>query len=100
MLFYGIVLMQLGFAEMSAQWQIPQGEGVAAILLQLLAGVVMTAVMQSSSASIAIALTAAQTGLIDLNGAAAVVIGANIGTTVTAVLASFAATATTPERNC
>jgi phosphate:Na+ symporter len=92
LLFYGIVLMQLGFAEMSAQWQIPQGEGVAAILLQLLAGVVMTAVMQSSSASIAIALTAAQTGLIDLNGAAAVVIGANIGTTVTAVLASFGAT--------
>ncbi len=92
LLFYGIVLMQLGFAQMSAQWQIPQGEGVTAILLQLLAGVVMTAVMQSSSASIAIALTAAQTGLIDLNGAAAVVIGANIGTTVTAVLASVGAT--------
>jgi len=92
LLFYGIMLMQLGFEDMSSQWQIPQGEGVAAILLQLLAGVLMTAVMQSSSASIAIALTAAQTGLIDLNGAAAVVIGANIGTTVTAVLASIGAT--------
>lgn len=92
LLFYGIVLMQLGFAEMSSQWQIPQGEGVTAILLQLLAGAVMTALMQSSSASIAIALTAAQTGLIDLNGAAAVVIGANIGTTVTALLASIGAT--------
>jgi phosphate:Na+ symporter len=92
LLFYGIVLMQLGFADMSSQWQIPQGEGVTAILLQLLVGVVMTAVMQSSSASIAIALTAAQTGLIDLNGAAAVLIGANIGTTVTAVLASIGAT--------
>lgn len=92
LLFYGIVLMQLGFAEMSSQWQISQGEGVTAILLQLLAGAVMTALMQSSSASIAIALTAAQTGLIDLNGAAAVVIGANIGTTVTALLASIGAT--------
>lgn len=92
LLFYGIALMQLGFAEMSSQWQIPQGEGAAAIIMQLLAGVLMTAVMQSSSASIAIALTAAQTGLIDLNGAAAVVIGANIGTTVTAVLASIGAT--------
>jgi phosphate:Na+ symporter len=92
LLFYGIALMQLGFSEMSSQWQIPQGEGVAAIILQLLAGILMTAVMQSSSASIAIALTAAQTGLIDLNGAAAVVIGANIGTTVTAVLASIGAT--------
>ena len=92
LLFYGIALMQLGFAEMASQWQIPQGEGAAAIIMQLLAGVLMTAVMQSSSASIAIALTAAQTGLIDLNGAAAVVIGANIGTTVTAVLASIGAT--------
>lgn len=92
LLFYGIMLMQLGFADMSSQWQIPQGAGMTALLLQLLAGVVMTAVMQSSSASIAIALTAAQTGLIDLNGAAAVVIGANIGTTVTAVLASIGAT--------
>jgi phosphate:Na+ symporter len=92
LLFYGIALMQLGFAEMSSQWQIPQGEGAAAIIMQLLAGVLMTAVMQSSSASIAIALTAAQTGLIDLNGVAAVVIGANIGTTVTAVLASIGAT--------
>jgi phosphate:Na+ symporter len=92
LLFYGIALMQLGFAEMSSQWQIPQGEGAAAIIMQLLAGVLMTAVMQSSSASIAIALTAAQTGLIDLNGAAAVVIGANIGTTLTAVLASIGAT--------
>lgn len=92
LLFYGIVLMQVGFAEMSSQWQIPQGQGMTAILLQLLAGAMMTAVMQSSSASIAIALSAAQTGLIDLNGAAAVVIGANIGTTVTAFLASIGAT--------
>ena len=93
MLFYGIVLMQSGFADVSANWQIPQVDGMAGIALQALAGVAMTVVMQSSSASIAIALTAAQSGLIDITGAAAVVIGANIGTTVTAVLASIGATA-------
>jgi phosphate:Na+ symporter len=48
--------------------------------------------MQSSSASIAIALTAAQGGLIGAQGAAAVVIGANIGTTFTALLAAVGAT--------
>jgi Na+/phosphate symporter len=37
----------------------------------------------------AITLTAAQGGLIETQGAAAVVIGANIGTTVTALLAAI-----------
>jgi phosphate:Na+ symporter len=62
------------------------------VAAQLLIGLLMTVLMQSSSASIAIALTAAQSGLIDAQGAAAVVIGANIGTTVTALLAAIGAT--------
>jgi phosphate:Na+ symporter len=92
MLFYGIGLMQSGFVDLSTQWQIPQAQGLTGIALQALAGIAMTVVMQSSSASTAIALTAAQAGLIDLTGGAAVVIGANIGTTVTAMLASIGAT--------
>ncbi|MDP1693125.1 MAG: Na/Pi symporter [Burkholderiaceae bacterium] len=40
----------------------------------------------------AITLTAAQGGLLDTQGAAAVVIGANLGTTVTALLAAIGAT--------
>jgi phosphate:Na+ symporter len=92
MLFYGIVLMQSGFADLSANWQIPQVDGLAGMMIQVVVGIAMTVVMQSSSASTAIALTAAQSGLIDITGAAAVVIGANIGTTVTAILASIGAT--------
>lgn len=92
LLFYGITVMQEGFTGLSSQFQVPAGEGLAAMALQLLAGLLMTVVMQSSSASIAIALTAAQGGMIDITGAAAVVIGANVGTTVTAVLASLGAT--------
>ena len=92
LLFYGITLMQSGFADLSSEFRVPTGEGWSAIALQLLVGIVMTVLMQSSSASIAIALTAAQGGMIDLTGAAAVVIGANIGTTVTAVLACIGAT--------
>ena len=92
LLFYGITVMQAGFTDLSGQFQVPTGTGVGAMALQLLLGLLMTVVMQSSSASIAIALTAAQGGMIDITGAAAVVIGANVGTTVTAVLASLGAT--------
>jgi phosphate:Na+ symporter len=62
------------------------------VLAQVVIGMLMTVLMQSSAASMAIALTAAQGGLLDAQGAAAVVIGANIGTTVTALLAAIGAT--------
>jgi phosphate:Na+ symporter len=64
-----------------------------AVLAQLAVGALMTVLMQSSSAAMTVALTAAQGGLLDAQGAAAVVIGANIGTTVTALLAAMGATA-------
>lgn len=92
LLFFGIALLQQAFAGIAAQLNMPQGEGWLAVLAQLGAGVVMTVLMQSSSAAMAITLAAAQSGLLTAQSAAAVVIGANIGTTVTAVLASIAAT--------
>lgn len=92
LLFMGIGLLQQAFAGQAGQLSLPQGEGMGIVGLQLLIGLVMTVLMQSSSASIAIALTAAQGGLIGASGAAAVVIGANIGTTFTALLAAIGAT--------
>lgn len=92
LLFLGIGLLQQAFAGQAGQLSLPQGEGVWIVGLQLLVGLVMTVLMQSSSASIAIALTAAQGGLIGASGAAAIVIGANIGTTFTALLAAIGAT--------
>lgn len=56
-------------------------------------GFVLTTLMQSSSAVIAIALTAASGGLLTIESGAALVIGANVGTTTTAVLAVIGATA-------
>ncbi len=50
------------------------------------AGIVMTAIMQSSSATIAVILTTLFTGIIDFRAGAAMVIGANVGTTVTILL--------------
>ncbi|MCW5644717.1 MAG: Na/Pi cotransporter family protein [Rhodoferax sp.] len=92
LLFMGIGLLQQNFAGLAGQLSLPEGGGAMVVLAQLLIGVLMTVLMQSSSASIAIALTAAQGGLIGAQGAAAVVIGANIGTTFTALVAAIGAT--------
>ena len=58
-------------------------------LIGILAGAVFTAVIQSSSASVGILQTLAAGGLINLSGAAYVLFGQNIGTCITAVLASI-----------
>lgn len=57
--------------------------------LYLLFGILITALMQSSSASIAIILTGLNSGLINFDTSVAMVIGANIGTTVTVLLGSI-----------
>lgn len=58
----------------------------------VLVGIVMTALMQSSSASIAIALAGLHSGLITFIMGAALVIGANVGTTITVLLGTMGAT--------
>jgi phosphate:Na+ symporter len=57
--------------------------------IYLLFGILMTAIMQASAASIAIILTGLNSGLITFEIAAAMVIGANIGTTVTVLLGAI-----------
>ncbi len=56
-----------------------------------LIGALMTVLLQSSSAAVALTLTALHSGAIGLEQAAYLVIGQNVGTTVTAVLASAGA---------
>lgn len=57
--------------------------------LGILTGAVFTAVIQSSSASVGILQALAVSGLIGLDGAVYVLFGQNIGTCITAVLASI-----------
>jgi phosphate:Na+ symporter len=52
-------------------------------------GLVITLLVHSSSAAAAIMLTMAHNGIIGFNSAAAMVLGANIGTTIDALLASI-----------
>jgi phosphate:Na+ symporter len=91
-LFLGIDLLKEAFSGLSTDFSLPQDQGVIDTFQQVGIGIVLTVLMQSSSAALAVALTAAQGGLLTAHGAAAVVIGANIGTTATALIAAMGAT--------
>ncbi len=65
--------------------------GFASILLFLLVGTILTIIVQSSSATVAITLIMCSQGWISFEIAVAMVLGENIGTTVTANLAALSA---------
>jgi phosphate:Na+ symporter len=65
--------------------------GFLSILLFLLIGTLLTVVVQSSSAAMALTLLMTYEGWIPFDMAAAMVLGQNIGTTITAFLASLVA---------
>lgn len=62
-------------------------------LLLILVGIAFTALIQSSSASTGVVITMVGTGVLPLNLALFIILGANIGTCVTALLASVGANA-------
>ncbi len=94
--FLGIGILKEAFESVGAGIQLPSvaDAGFASIFLYVLLGVALTTLMQSSSAAIVIILSAAQGGVIPLSAAAATVIGANLGTTSTAILSVWGATST------
>ncbi|MFZ7945450.1 MULTISPECIES: Na/Pi symporter [Bacillaceae] len=59
------------------------------LMLSLLAGAVITAIIQSSTAMTGIAMGFLTAGLLQLDAGIAIVLGANIGTCITAVIASI-----------
>lgn len=67
------------------------GYGFGSTVLFVILGTVLTIAVQSSSASTAITLTMVAKGWIHLDLAAAMILGENIGTTITAQLASIGA---------
>jgi len=94
--FLGISVMKDGFTEQLGGFTMPAMDSGHAIyiLVYILIGILLTTLMQSSSAAMVITLGAAETGMIPLSAAAAVVIGTNLGTTTTAILSVWGATAT------
>ena len=99
MVFYGLTLMKTGFAPIKGM---PAFEvwfshftpyTYFGVLKVCLVGALLTAIVQSSSATLGITIGLAYTGIIDYPTAAALVLGENIGTTITAFLASLGASA-------
>ncbi|WP_291010200.1 Na/Pi symporter [Hydrogenophaga sp.] len=92
-LFLGIDVLRNAFTDLAAGMSFPEVDGFWGVAAHVLIGAILTMLMQSSSAATALILTAAQGGLLGLESAAAVVIGSNIGTTGTALIAAIGATA-------
>lgn len=91
LIFVGIDILQGGMTVLAGHVDpagFPGPTGWGRVTLVAL-GVGMTVVLQSSSAAVAMTLTALSTGALTLQQSALMVIGQNIGTTVTAALASI-----------
>jgi phosphate:Na+ symporter len=92
-LFLGIHYMKEGFEVYSEQIDLTQYAmtGIAGLLVFTLIGSVATVVMQSSHATLTLIITALAVGQISYENALALAIGANIGTTITAILGAIGA---------
>ncbi len=91
-IFLGIAYMKEGFDTLKdgldlAEYAIP---GYLGVFVYIFFGAVATVIIQSSSATMAIIITALATGQIDYINALSLAIGANIGTTVTAAIGAIA----------
>ena len=97
MVFFGLELMKDGFEpvrdlpEFASMFQMFEATDYFGVLKSALVGCVVTLIIQSSSATLGIAIALANTGVIDFQTAAALVLGTNVGTTITAYLASLGA---------
>jgi len=100
LLFLGLSYMKSSVPDLSQHPEIFSfiqgwsGKGILSVLLFLLFGTLLTVVLQSSSATVALTMVMMSMGWIEFPMAAAMVLGENIGTTITAnIAASVAGTA-------
>jgi len=93
--FLGIGYMKEGFEAMKDGLDLAQFAmtGYLGVFVYIFIGAVATVVIQSSSATMAIIITALATGQIEYVNALALAIGANVGTTVTAIIGSLSSNA-------
>jgi phosphate:Na+ symporter len=91
-IFLGIAYMKEGFETLKQGLDLAEYamKGYLGVFVYILFGAIATVVIQSSSATMAIIITALATGQIDYINALSLAIGANIGTTVTAALGALA----------
>ncbi|MFU8857342.1 MAG: Na/Pi cotransporter family protein [Deferrisomatales bacterium] len=90
LLFFGMTVMREAFGPLRSD---PMFQGLfvrfgANPLLAIVVGAVFTMIVQSSTATVGIVMALAGTGLLDFPACVAIILGDNIGTTVTANLAA------------
>ena len=102
LLFLGLSLMKNSVPDLSSNPEVLsfiqgwQGHGFGSVLIFLVFGTILTLVLQSSSATMALTLIMLNMGWIRFDMACAMVLGENIGTTITANIA--AAVGNTPAK--
>ena len=91
LLFLGIDMLQqgMGSAQDFISFESIPANSFVSIFVLILIGIIVTVIMQASSAAMAATLTALFAGAIDFDQAAYMVIGQNIGTTATALFAAI-----------
>lgn len=92
-LFLGIHYMKEGFAAFAENIDLTQYaiSGILGLLVFTVIGIAATVVMQSSHATLTLIITALAASQITYENALALAIGANVGTTITAILGSISA---------
>ncbi len=94
LLFLGLSFMKNSVPDLESSPQVLSfisswsGHGILSVLLFVAVGTVLTLVLQSSSATVALTLILLNMGWIEFDMAAAMVLGENIGTTITANIAA------------
>ena len=97
LVFYGLSTMKAGFAPLKESETFISlftrfnADNTFGILLCVIVGTVLTMILQSSSATVGITMALASQGLLDFEASVALILGDNIGTTITAELASIGA---------
>src|SRR5262252_4587161 len=103
---FGLTTLQQGMgglaerihpADLPAVLAGPDGRwwsGLFGVLVLVVIGLVMTALMQSSTAAVAVTLSAHYAGAVGLDQACALIIGQNIGTATSSALAAIGASTT------
>ncbi len=91
LLLMGLGEMKAGFADLADNVDVTIFHGHHPVVY-LVAGALFTAVIQSSSATMMIVLTALHADIVSLHAAAAIVIGADLGTTSTVLLGALKGT--------
>ena len=95
MIFFGLQLMSNGLKpvrsmpEFVSMFHMFSADTYFGVIKVAAVGALITAIVQSSSATLGITITLAVQGLIDYPTAVALVLGENVGTTITAILATL-----------